>query len=351
MQPLLIAFIGVLLLALAAMILGHARARNSWRLQRDAEAEAHSSLTAELERAHAEALRERDADHDAALATQSLAHWHKMRNAERRHEEKLAELETELTRKDAVLTRALAQASTGIKWELASRSAIVAACETADIDAIVATNIVFVPDEDADDVFCAQVDHLVLSPNAALLIDSKRWNGLVFDGVRPSTRAQPLAALFDESAFTGSFALHLTPRGKETRSIDVRTYLDADAPAQRARLQAIRLLRYLRLQAAALDHIDTCVFYSHPDATVVTSGYDGSGRFRTHIAHTHTLAGVLQRVHSGGDGGIDPQQLTRVASVIRRLGADLVGTGRYASEYTSPIPLTKHDRLTAARPS
>ncbi|GAT74555.1 hypothetical protein MHM582_3060 [Microbacterium sp. HM58-2] len=255
------------------------------------------------------------------------------------HDKQVSVLQTEKQATDALRARAVSAAAQGMRWELASRHQLVRACEAAGIDAVIATNVVFTPAEPAAHPFCAQIDHLVITGNAVLVVESKRWDGVVFDGIRPSTHAAAFAALFDDADLAAPFAVQLTRPNADSPTIESRFSTDKRAPALQARRQAMRLHELLRRRSGAVPFIDTCVFYSHPHAQVFAHDYDGEGKARTAIATSESIRRVITDVHESKTTGLTRAQATLVIDTIRELGADLVGTGRFAAEYQSAVPL------------
>ncbi len=293
-----------LVLLLVLVLLVHRRQRRKWKAQRADDARLHQQ-------------------HLAGVAAE--------------HHQHVLALQAGQAASDALRDRAMHLAARGMRWELNSRETLVKACEAASLNAIVATNVVFaVISEERS--FCAQIDHVVVTDNTVLVIDSKYWNGLVFDGTRPSQLAAPLAALLDEKKLTPPFAVHL--RQRDDASIGLRIDAGPASPARQVRLGASRLHAYLAPRVAELPYIDTCVFYSHPDATVVTPGFDVQGRARTSIADVHTIGSLLRRAHAARSEQSSPERVDRIAEALTELGADIVRTGAFAVDRpVSPVAL------------
>lgn len=290
--------------------------------------ERQASATRELQNAHSETVATLTARHDAETKQWLEEHEEQVRAL-------VAERDTAIANEEG--SRLLA--GRGLRWELASREVLVDACEAAGIDAIIATNIVFSPrDEGSIAPYCAQLDHLVITEKAVVLVDSKYWKGLILDGKRPSTLAGALGVLFDESALPASFAIAVSRDGGER--LHVRTLLGAESPAAQVRRQARRFHAHLAAQHGTAPYLQTCVFYSHPDARVWTGGLDETERAQpTRIASVRTIQKALLDAQSGGPAGPTSHQLTQLVATVRELGADLHGTGRFASEFRSPVPL------------
>jgi Sec-independent protein translocase protein TatA len=290
--------------------------------------ERQESATRELQNAHSETVATLTARHDAETKQRLEAHEEQVRAL-------VAERDAAIANEEG--SRLLA--GRGLRWELASREVLVDACEAAGLDAIIATNIVFSPrDEGSTAPYCAQLDHLVITEKAVVLVDSKYWKGLILDGKKPSTLAGALGVLFDESTLPTSFAIAVSRDGGER--LDVRTLLGTESPAAQVRRQARRFHAHLAAQHGSAPYLQTCVFYSHPDARVWTGGLDETERAQpTRIASVRTIQKALLDAQSGGPAGPTSHQVTQLVATVRDLGADLHGTGRFASEFRSPVPL------------
>lgn len=300
----------------------------------------------------ADVTRELQSSHDETLAALTAQHHNEISQRTQAHEEQVRSL---IAERDAAVANEEGSrllAGRGLRWELASREVLVDACDAAGLDAIIATNIVFSPrDEGSIAPYCAQLDHLVITEKAIVLVESKYWQGLILDGKKPSTLAGALGVLFDESTLPTSFVIAISRDGNER--LDVRTLLDADSPASQVRQQAHLFHQHLVAQHGSAPSLQTCVFYSHPDARVWTGGLDGTEHAEpTRIASVRTIQKALLDAQSGGAAGPSSHQLTQLVATVRELGADLHGTGRFASEFRSPVPLDfrmpAHGALAAA---
>jgi len=349
----LLVIVAVLVVAFALTAWGLSRRNRRTRdeLQRrfaDEESslvERQADVTRELQSTHSETLAAITARHEAEAKQHLDAHDEQVRAL-------TAERDAAIANEEG--SRMLA--GRGLRWELASREVLADACEAAGLDAIIATNIVFSPrDEGASAPYCAQLDHLVITEKAVVLVDSKNWKGLILDGKKPSSLAGALGVLFDEATLPTSFAIAVSRDGNER--LKVRTRLGAESPAAQVRRQARRFYRHLAGQHGSAPYLQTCVFYSHPDARVWTGGLDETERAQpTRIASVRTIQKALLDAQTGGPAGPSSHQLTQLVATVRELGADLHGTGRFASEFRSPVPLTfrmpAHGSISASsRPS
>lgn len=235
--------------------------------------------------------------------------------------------------------RAVRAVAQGMKWELASRRLLVKACERNGLDAVIATNIVFTPAETTRHPFCAQIDHLVITPKIVVVVESKNWKGVVFDGIRPSKHAGAFAKLFDESEMIAPFAVQLAQPKDGSNLLTWRIDAGKDAPAKQARKQALRFRELLKEKSETVPYVDTCVFYSNHDATVIAHPYDQERSARTAIATCESIHHVIRNLHTASKQHVSEAQATLVIETARELGADLVGTGRFTDRYESPVEL------------
>ena len=273
----------------------------------------------------------------AQRAREAMVHGQHLAGKLAEHDQQVMALRAGQAASDAMRDRALHLAARGMRWELNSRESLVKACEAASLDAVIATNVVFAVSSPKQ-TFCAQLDHVVLTDNMMLVVDSKYWNGLVFDGTRPSELATPFGAVIDEQQLVAPFAVQLRPR--DDAAIGIRIDAGASAPARQVRVGASRLHTYLAPLAGNLPFIDTCVFYSHPSATVVTPGVDVQGKARTLIADVYTIDRMLRRAHTSRPSSAASPNLERITAALTELGADIIRTGRFAVDQPqSPVAL------------
>lgn len=83
----------------------------------------------------------------------------------------------------------------GMKWDLASRNAIVSICRSLSVSGFLATNVVFDPSTTSKtEHFAAQIDHVLVTDSFVLIIENKRWKGLVFADKHPSAVSPPTSS-------------------------------------------------------------------------------------------------------------------------------------------------------------
>ncbi|MDM7886179.1 nuclease-related domain-containing protein [Curtobacterium sp. RHCKG23] len=303
-------------------------------------------------------LRRNQSSSRTALADAEARSDHRIGTLEREQRERAAAAEAEHARRLADAGAAQQQARTeaehardlartGMRWEEASQRTILAACKAADVNGALCTNVVFVPvaqgERAHDRSFAAQVDHvLVLESGHVLVIENKRWNGIVFDGRKPSSVHHAFRNLLDESSLTGSFAIQVRSR----RVLDtadevehwwqVRVQAGGTAPTRQVRQQARRLQRFLTdADGNGPQWIDSCVFYSGDAAAYVnpedrSSSTTPTGRSATTAVVTdenelRVLVTDLARKHA-------VPNRARTDAVVRKLagqGAHTITIGTY----------------------
>ncbi|MBF4587966.1 nuclease-related domain-containing protein [Curtobacterium sp. VKM Ac-2887] len=220
----------------------------------------------------------RTAAQEALQQRQAQSHDDQLRGLSRQHSDALADQRSRTAAYEAVTLRAMG-------WDVASRDMIIDVCEELGVAGVLMTNIVFVPiDTKPFYRYAAQVDHVLVVGASVLLVESKRWNGVVFDGINPAA-AHPSFGRLLAPPPGGPFAVQIVPDTPEHWI--VRTYPSRSslAPAAQARRQAARFHHYLAaVHGPSAPRVDTCVFYSHPNAQVFARPKDTAGDFSTLIA-------------------------------------------------------------------
>lgn len=235
------------------------------------------------------------------------------------------------------------EAATRIGWDLVSRDVIVGACEEVGLTGVLATNIVFVPyDARALTPFAAQIDHVLLTDHAALVIENKGWRGIVFDGVRPSAVDASYAAVLDDTDLEPPFSIQLAP--EEDSALAVRTRRGGQSPQSQVRLQAKRLSDLVRADAGEPPWFHTCVLYSNSRVLLHTRPSSPSAT-ETDVVTPRTLPEVLARIHGVQRRRAATSPLQLVAPLLAARGADMYGLGELSTErirsrsgHTWPLP-------------
>lgn len=228
----------------------------------------------------------------------------------------------------------------GMKWDLASRNAIVSICRSLSVSGFLATNVVFDPSTTSKtEHFAAQIDHVLVTDSFVLIIENKRWKGLVFADKHPSAVSPHFQHLVDESDLQDHFAVQIVPDSSARTLLTVRTHPQRDAPCRQVRKQAMRLRDFFMSKLEDSPWIETSVFYSHPDFH-----FEGgrtctaNGRTPTRIAagsqELHSVIGsILQDRHSQKA----PVRTSRIGTVLKEYGADIVGFGQYKERWGKPL--------------
>lgn len=235
-------------------------------------------------------------------------------------------------------------------WDRGSRRRLIALCESMGIDAVLATNVVFLSRNGSGDPFITQIDHVLLTAANVILIENKYWSGVVLDGKHPDQIHPALGLLFPlphikirelegkdfaiqirrSSGGEGSASLRVHPLADETRRV---------SPRDQVRQQAARLSVLVKEAADGWSPwIDTCVFYSHMEALVLASQTDAD---QTPVAANddelrEVLKGFMQTPRSGSHGDL----VDIVCPLLDDLGADLYGMGAYRDAWPPLISPT-----------
>ncbi|MBF4614127.1 nuclease-related domain-containing protein [Curtobacterium sp. VKM Ac-1376] len=282
------------------------------------------------ERARADEVARLDAEHREQTARLAAEQAQEIDAAEAARRDALAAAEQ---------SRALAR--TGMKWEETSQRVILDACKAAGVNGALLTNVVFAPVALAERgparSFVAQLDHvLVLDSGRVVVIENKRWNGIVFDGQRPSEVHRAFRNLLDESSLQPPFAVQVRSRRVLDHADEieqwwqVRVQARGASPCSQVRQQARRLADFVASTAGvAREWVDTCVFYSG-DAVAYVNPEDRSERGAP--TAVVTSATELQGVISGYAQKSAVPNRARTDAVVRVLagqGAHTTTIGSY----------------------
>jgi hypothetical protein len=275
-------------------------------------------------RRDAEALRLAVLEHEAREQGLLDEHARALHGTRAAHEREQAGLQSriELAERAAAETRDLLR--TGMQWEEASQHVLADVCRDVGLTGALITNVVFVPVETTRErKFVAQIDHLIVCESGALIVESKKWKGLVFDGIIPSEVHPSLGGLVDESGLQAPFALQVkndtvVPRDGETRVWwQVSCRAGSVSPRKQVQLQGRRIHDLARHELGFAPWFDTCVFYSHPDATVHVGSPDMSTKRTSVVRNRAELRAVVRSLVSRPPSELTP---TRVESLVGMLG-------------------------------
>lgn len=276
-------------------------------------------------RRDAEALRLAVLEHEVIQKGLLDEHARAMQGTWAAHERDQAGLQTkvELSERAAAETRDMLRR--GMQWEEASQHIIADVCRELDLNGALVTNVVFVPVETTRErKFVAQIDHLLICQSGALIIESKNWKGLVFDGILPSGVHPSLTGLIHESGLDAPFAIQIknetvVPKEGDTRvSWQVSSRAGFASPRKQVQLQGQRVHDLARQELGFAPWFNTCVFYSHPDATVHVRLPDASTKRTSVVRNRAELREVVRSFVSRPPSELTP---TRVEALVGMLGA------------------------------
>lgn len=298
MVELLASIIALLAIALIVLVLLWRHRARAARLRTAAERAASEQRLAEVTASHAAAVSDMRNEHEAVV-------------------------QAVLDERDRAVDesgRAREQMARVLGTDVVSKRLIAAACADVGLSGVLVTNVVFVPD-DTRSTFFAQIDHVLLTRQAAILIENKYWQGLVFDDVRPSSVIPAFRAMLDEEKLEAPFALQIRPTSES--AWEVLRHVGADSPAVQARRQAGRLAEHLKARRGETPFFTTAVLYSHGDATVHARSLSrSSGGVPTRILNgSKGLVRMLTEVRQQPPTALTAAQLEQLSAHFESLGA------------------------------
>ena len=213
---------------------------------------------------------------------------------------------------------------------------IVDVCQRLKISGFLATNVVFEPQTSTTDKrFAAQVDHILVTDAFVLIIENKRWKGLVIADALPHTVHPSFSHLINESGLEDHFAIQIAPDFGSKTMLTVRTHTGEAAPCTQVRRQAQRLSAVLESDLGVKPWIDTCVFFSHEE-----SHYQGPLKCTTPKGVTTEIAvggeglrAAIQGLREAQKARQSRMQITKLGALCSALGADIIGFGDYAERW------------------
>ncbi|MDD7944647.1 nuclease-related domain-containing protein [Microbacterium sp. NE2HP2] len=222
--------------------------------------------------------------------------------------------------------RAREQMARVLGTDAVSKRLIAAACADVGLSGVLVTNVVFVPD-DTRNTFFAQIDHVLLTRQAAILIENKYWQGLIFDDVRPSSVIPAFRAMLDEEKLEAPFALQIRPISES--AWEVLRHVGADSPAVQVRRQARRLAEHLRARWGEAPFFTTAVLYSHGDASVHAKpvSRSSSGVTTRVLSGSKGLVRMLAEVRQQPPTALTVAQLEQLRAYFESLGAHVERVG------------------------
>lgn len=304
MQILAWALVAAALLAVAVLV----RSRRALAARAE---EAAREATA----AHGRVVRALEEEHEARATALADAHARDRAEADGR----LAE---------AVSDAAEARRRFASTWrtEVVSHGMIVEACRAAGLGGVLATNVVLPGvDPHRGARFLVQVDHVLLTPTGALIIEGKHWRGLVLDGIRPGDVHPAVAAMLPDGDLQAPFAVQVVGDGTST-SLTVRTHRGGDSPVSQVRTQARRLAAHIAERGGPAPWFTTVVLYSHPDALVLgpEEQRPGSSDIPTVVvAGPERLEALLAGVARGRTVKLSGERIERLVELLASDGAHI----------------------------
>lgn len=232
---------------------------------------------------------------------------------------------------EATLERIREWVASGMRWEGASRNAIIDVATKSGLDGFLATNICFQVNGEHG-TYIHQIDHLLVTSQKLMVIEAKNWSGIIFHfehgaGVPVQSSFERLEQLKQLPRRT-PYVVHMREEHKPT------ILVDSKEPTRQVFRQTMKLKETL-LAAGMIstsEHFETCVFYSHPNSILVTE----SNRIgKTHVVDEQGMAALFT----------PPHRFSQRTSVIEDLanwttkhGADLYGLGKYQDKWVSIFP-------------
>lgn len=287
-----------------------------------------------LDAASADAERRRIVDATERTRSLSIAEEHRVRTVAEltaMHAAELAAAEerTRIARVDEQAARELVSATWG--HEASSHAHIVAAFAAARLPGILATNVVFSRTSDDGARFVQQIDHVVVTARTVLIIENKRWRGIVFDGVVPSSEHAAFAQLVDESSLGRTFAVQIARLSNSASSQEriVRSHVGRESPATQVRGQAVGLRELLEERLGLRVWCETAVLYSHDGASLFVrpeDRTDGGAVTRILAGRTALDAYVREMALSAGTGA-ERDLVEPLAALFRAGGAHVETLG------------------------
>ncbi|MBF4459992.1 MULTISPECIES: hypothetical protein [unclassified Pseudoclavibacter] len=319
------------------------RANRRWRATLDerqnaAEVE-RKALTAEAERAHAELRQQKqELQEDAEARLEHLALQHEAAFQDRRM---LVDFLKDRARRS-------------IETELVSREAILRASATLGLNGVLATRtFILVQEGMSTNRHVIQLDHVLLTDAGALLVDHRTWDGIIFDGVRPSEAQPAFGNLVDDVALRPPFALQITSGASATAgftapgggapegSLRVLTHLGPSAPRSQALAHATHLARFSEQTLGESIAVDTCVFYSNATATVYTDAatLTPSADRTAVVADEAQFLDLLARRERARRRPLEVEQIERLTALLHEQGAKIDAFGDYSRLMPAGEPL------------
>jgi len=290
-------------------------------------------------RAAEEAAKTRETAHRDALWRAEREHDEVVRAADAAHERELEEIEARRVDAEESARQSRELVAAGVKWEETSRQMLLDAVTELGLDGVLVTNVVFVPvDATRTRRFVAQVDHVLLLPTVALVVENKGWKGVVLDGVHPRDAGSSFATLFGDLTLEPPFAVQV--KRDSLTSLELRTHDQGHAPRKQVRRQARRVAELVRTETHRKPWFDTAVLYSHPDADVHADPLaDDDGASTVVIASQAQLRSHIEELVRRRRPGPDSPRIDELSALFAGLGADVRPFGQPLDRVPAPGPV------------
>lgn len=220
----------------------------------------------------------------------------------------------------------------GMRWEAASRDAIIKAAEESRLDGFLATNVCFLATGDQG-VYIHQIDHLLVTRQRLMVIEAKNWNGLIFHFEHGA--GAPIQRSLERLPALAHLARR-TPYVVHVREKSQPTILTAESdPTRQVFRQTMELKKSLWGSGGIGDagYFETCVFYSHPSSILINESHRVD---KTHVVDQQGLKNLLASPHPPPSREAVP--IEALADWAAKHGADLYGLGEYRSTWVSAFP-------------
>lgn len=322
----LIMLIWILALTVIILIVLNIKARRRHEFQTAAATAQHALVRNQLVKEGQERERLLNSEHEIALEKFDL---------ERANER--ADLEARNDKLNKKLGDAHGLLRQGMKWELGSRRAIVGVCQRLQISGFLATNVIFeaAPPPSNGDRFVAQIDHVLVTDSFVLIIENKRWKGLVVSDKLPHEINPAFSHLISNFGLGDHFAVQIAPGSGSESTLAVRTRTATSAPCTQVRNQARQLSAYVASELGVKPWINTCVFYSHEgfhfEGPLKCTG--SKGVTTAIAAGVERLRATIQGLMEVSNARPNPTQTTELGALCSKLGADVIGFGTYEERW------------------
>ncbi|PPG31192.1 hypothetical protein C5B97_05465 [Pseudoclavibacter sp. RFBB5] len=276
------------------------------------------------------------------------------READARVAQLQAEHDLAFQERQTLVDHIMDSARRALETELVSREAILRASATLGVNGVLATRTFILGQQGLSTARrVVQLDHVLLTDAGALLVHNKTWDGVIFDGVRPSEAQPAFANLVDDANLRPPFAVQISP-GRDARSpsddtpstagLRVVTHVGDHSPRRAALEHAEQLAHFAEAALGEGITVDTCVFYSNLAATVHTdaAGVTPSADRTAVVADESQFLDLLARRERARRRPLTPAQIERLTMLLHGQGAKIDAFGDYERLAPSEQPHEGH---------